>query len=612
MPTLTVADISMAKADDIHTYFAGGDKKYLHNQVPKTFREKLEAFFHRTPITPHATVALTWWEKWKYYGRFPWKPLIHLLIAILATSLVAIEISLSQNAKSVFVQTSSTMQTLFIGDGGYKVDGVYTKDFIYQREVIDHLNRSIQNYYSFPSDSVDFFKLNAYHKEKSAEIPNPPFLTVYSYKDPLPHYTKRISEDTITTVYPLNLSYVGPFQNANISSKFFHNLVTMKVNFTYFTLDVINSNSYEQEWNVEMVYDFSDRASRISAYLNFQDSDYALRIQLYSSFKYEIGIEIVLIGLCILSHFLCFISLKDSFVILQKAKMRYMSSRNKKFIKWEDVPFHIKIHLFNFWFVFSFVADTLLPIGCLFNIFRYIGAEPTKFGSTVSITLGVGSMFAWFNLTRYVGVHRKFTILINAIGDGLPRVARVIISVAPIFFGYVLSGVYFFSYHIDGFSNFSETFASLFSLQNGDNIRSTFADFKVYGVFGLIYLFTFLFFGIYVFANIFISIISDSYQMAKKLLSHNAEGDIAADEHLWKTIFANDDDSQNNNNNNNQAGENSPLLVNEPSTPLRNSVGERMSSILQSSTDEVHSEIRRVVEEQKRLQHRLDELVRSL
>lgn len=90
MPQAVYANVeSMATFEEIQSFFSNGKRKSINvPSTPKTFKEKVDALFHRTPIPPQATVALTWWEKWKYYGRFPWKPLIHLLIAVLATALV--------------------------------------------------------------------------------------------------------------------------------------------------------------------------------------------------------------------------------------------------------------------------------------------------------------------------------------------------------------------------------------------------------------------------------------------------------------------------------------------------------------------------------------------
>ncbi|PRP83046.1 mucolipin-3-like [Planoprotostelium fungivorum] len=628
----------------------GGFQKPEGPYRAKTAREKLAAFFHRSPMSAQATVSLTWWEKWYYYGRFPWKPLIHLLIALLAAALVAIEINLGQNAKSISLQTLETLNTVLLGE---EVElqlnqGSYSKDMIYSDEVIQHLNRSLTNYKDFPAKTIDIFSFTQ-HGNMTHPMP-PPVLTVESYVHTIKTNSQGHIDGTHIKEYPLDVGNLGPFQNATTeqTQKFFHNLKTMsvrhrnfrevytqQVNFTYYTVDIIGDNSFLQEWKMKLFYDFTDRASRITVNLIYEENDLAIRIQFISKFKVEIGLQIAIIILCVISHFLSFASLKDSFAILQKAKSNFHLWKDKQIIQWEDVPFHIKVHLINFWFAFSLVADTLLPIGCVSNLIRYAVTNPPESLSTVvSLCIGVGTMFAWFNMTRYVG------ILINTIGDGVPKVGergdfvevkqvlRVIVSVIPIMFAYTIAGVYFFSYRVDGFSGYVEAFASLFSLQNGDNVRATFTDFSVYGFMGVIYLFTYLFFGIYVFTNIFISIIADSYSSSKKIMGRNHEADLAGSEQLWNVIFNDETSVEDGNQSDREEPANSIVeIVNPPSSSDYGSMSDTTSLLRASIQDDderaqammradatlkITRKIAVIADKQRVLQKKMDKLVVKL
>jgi hypothetical protein len=39
-------------------------------------------------MRPEEVLTLNWLEKWKRYGRFPWKLVLHLLVTALCTTLV--------------------------------------------------------------------------------------------------------------------------------------------------------------------------------------------------------------------------------------------------------------------------------------------------------------------------------------------------------------------------------------------------------------------------------------------------------------------------------------------------------------------------------------------
>jgi hypothetical protein len=45
------------------------------------------AKFH-PPMTPEDKLKLSWFEKWKRFGRFPWKLVLHTLVTIFTTVLV--------------------------------------------------------------------------------------------------------------------------------------------------------------------------------------------------------------------------------------------------------------------------------------------------------------------------------------------------------------------------------------------------------------------------------------------------------------------------------------------------------------------------------------------
>jgi hypothetical protein len=87
-------------------------------------------------------------------------------------------------------------------------------------------------------------------------------------------------------------------------------------------------------------------------------------------------------------------------------------------------------------------------------------------------------------------------ILINALGRGMPNVVRFIIGAFPIFLGYALFGMLYFSEdtqrvtkiaqqsHSSQFANLDEASITLFSLQNGDDLQNTFRSTNQHAIVG--------------------------------------------------------------------------------------------------------------------------------
>lgn len=66
------------------------DAQYKVNMLGSEANKHKSTLFskHRKPMKPQDTLTLNWWEKWRKYGRFPWKLVLHVLTTILCTILV--------------------------------------------------------------------------------------------------------------------------------------------------------------------------------------------------------------------------------------------------------------------------------------------------------------------------------------------------------------------------------------------------------------------------------------------------------------------------------------------------------------------------------------------
>jgi hypothetical protein len=111
----------------------------------------------------------------------------------------------------------------------------------------------------------------------------------------------------------------------------------------------------------------------------------------------------------------------------------------------------------------------------------------------------------------------KRNFLILTLERTIPKVATFILEVIPIFFGYAMFGVSYFSSWTTRFATLGDAFVTLFSLLNGDVLQETFQDLVQWSpVIAQLYLYSFVMLGSYVVLNIVIAIVEESFFQAKE------------------------------------------------------------------------------------------------
>ena len=106
------------------------------------------------------TLFLSPLEKYKLYGRFPWKMVMHIALVIATTTQVNIILKKAiltlSNTSNYARAQERLLYSLFIDPGADKTDLDY-KRFIYLfsiGDLRDHLKTSIQNYYKMRENSL--------------------------------------------------------------------------------------------------------------------------------------------------------------------------------------------------------------------------------------------------------------------------------------------------------------------------------------------------------------------------------------------------------------------------------------------------------------------------
>merc|ERR1719480_220648 len=101
-------------------------------------------------------------------------------------------------------------------------------------------------------------------------------------------------------------------------------------------------------------------------------------------------------------------------------------------------------------------------------------------------------MFTWFDLVQYFEHFPQYYTLIQTLKMSAPRVLRFFIGVIPLFIGFAMFGVSFFSTYSVLFKDLGSAYVTLFALINGDVIHDVFVDLHPAGAYiSRIYLYVF-------------------------------------------------------------------------------------------------------------------------
>lgn len=162
------------------------------------------------------------------------------------------------------------------------------------------------------------------------------------------------------------------------------------------------------------------------------------------------------------------------------------------------------------WTFISILSSLLQFFG---SIMIFINAS--KMQAHVEFLIGLGCMFAFFNIGRYLVYSKQYYQIYNTVSLTMPIVMRYLIGVSPIFIGFILLGCCLF-WRSDNFSSPSSVFMTLFSVSQGDVIYDIFSDLgSINLMLGYLYCYSFIIFFMTVVMNIFIAIIEESYVEVK-------------------------------------------------------------------------------------------------
>eukprot|EP01117_Protostelium_nocturnum_P013265 TRINITY_DN4940_c0_g1_i1.p1 TRINITY_DN4940_c0_g1~~TRINITY_DN4940_c0_g1_i1.p1 ORF type:complete len:777 (+),score=184.20 TRINITY_DN4940_c0_g1_i1:136-2466(+) len=481
-------------------------------------------------------LRLSWWDKWIYYGRFPGKAVLQALVVIFCTVIVWV-----MNERSAFfLGNLATFYTAF-WPAGYQptvaADAPENKLYLHTvRETVTFTRNLVDAFYTWPDDSLEPY----FYGPEMDSLPVTPLLVA-------------TSNETVVQRFDLNGTTYGPFGEYNNAARIFlRDMDSATIYLELWSRHDFWNRLVARQWRIEINYVVEEGTIAVSmkAYSDIKSSQVAN----WDRHRFvETVLFAVLIILTIVLQVLSFHSIKRAFIAVQKLKQKSAKSASvrSRIIVWSNVPLRYKIRFFNIWFIVSFLAALCLITGCVLGTLRNIGIKPDAFSDPSRLFIGIGTLLSYSGLIRYLAFDSKYTVLISALGRGLPNVIRFLISALPIFIGYALFGLLYFSTDTIRFSSFREAAITLFGLQNGDDIQNTLRSTEPHATVGTIYFFTYIFLAIYAISNIFISIIQDAYLASKEAFSvptisntdQNSSGqgleeDLKAQGSLWDDLVA--------------------------------------------------------------------------
>lgn len=500
-----------------------GPKKEDSTKKPIPLFNSLSSVFSRKKRKQMSTferMRLSPFQKWRNFGRIPWKLFINIILLALTTTQVLIRnVYVSPYERSQI----STWQSLLLGNASY-VDSVgsYSTAYFYTTESLQESVKSIVDlYYNIQNTSVDYYE---YLSDENDEV-HPVSLNTETFNAGMSIFNTKTSFDSSTSTQTFNLTpdNLGPFEyDSKDLSVFIYSLVSMELKLVLRNFDARFGTKYCFRWYISAHYDFSSRGriamtskvvSRI-CYYELNDPWYARQNST------EIIIFAFILVFAMISQILHFKAIHRSFSIYKEAKRKLESV-----VQWKSLPFSEKMKFFNIWFFVTSIGNICNIIGPCLGILCAFGGFNNISSYTILFT-ALGCMMAWINMVQYFEHSSSYYILILTLRQGTPRVIRFLVGVLPVFLGYAIFGVAFFASYSENFSTLDKAAVTLFALLNGDVIHDVFEELYPYHpILSRIYLYTFISLFIYAVLNIFIAIIEDAFFAAKAFTLKKADSE---------------------------------------------------------------------------------------
>lgn len=190
---------------------------------------------------------------------------------------------------------------------------------------------------------------------------------------------------------------------------------------------------------------------------------------------------------------------------------------------WTEINFAVKLDFFSSWNAMECLGEIFLIIGCAIGFALDHGLPVSD---QARLFIGAGSMILCINFIKYLEYWKKFSVLVLTLQGSFLRNLRFVVSVFPLYMGFIICGYVMFAPYSPYFETIDRTAVTLFALINGDDTHAIFRDLwenYPYPKISQTYLFSFDLLFITLVLNVFLYIIEDAYQAASYWINGAAE-----------------------------------------------------------------------------------------
>uniref|UniRef100_A0A3Q3GXK3 Mucolipin TRP cation channel 2 n=1 Tax=Labrus bergylta TaxID=56723 RepID=A0A3Q3GXK3_9LABR len=310
-------------------------------------------------------------------------------------------------------------------------------------------------------------------------------------------------------------------QNSSFFDLDFYRLVDMKMTFQLKGINLQTVRSRELPdcyfFYITITFDNQCHSGKVKIFLDIDAQSSACQGWKISgtaqkNTHYLLVFDGFVILICLTSAVLCTRSIVLAVRLLQRFSRFLHENYNRKVCEDDQSEF------LNGWYVLVIVSDLLATVGSILKM--EIKAKSLTSYDVCSIFLGTSTLMVWVGVIRYLGYFQKYNVLILTMKAAFPKVLRFCCCAGMIYLGYTFCGWIVLGPYHEKFESLSRVAECLFSLLNGDDMFTTFAQLKdkktLVWLFSRAYLYSFISLFIYMVLSLFIALITDSYETIKR------------------------------------------------------------------------------------------------
>uniref|UniRef100_A0A7N5ZWR2 Polycystin cation channel PKD1/PKD2 domain-containing protein n=1 Tax=Anabas testudineus TaxID=64144 RepID=A0A7N5ZWR2_ANATE len=471
-------------------------------------------------------------EKYRARRHKPWKMGVQILkIVMITTQLILFGLN-NQLVVSYKEETTMALKNLFLkGYSGVDEDdycvAVYTQHDVYESlfYVLDQLGRLSVGPLGYTEDEdgklLPLVICKEYYKRGSVDPSDEAFDidahietgergNIYSESE---IFTFCMSHDPKTANW-------WRTHNSTFFDLDFYRLVDIKITFQLKGINLQTVRTRElpdcYSFYVTITFDNQCHSGKVKIFLHLDAQSSACRDWKISgtaqkNTHYLLVFDGFVILVCLTSAVLCTRSIVLAVRLLQRFSQFLHENYSRKVCEDDQREF------LNGWYLLVIISDLLAIIGSILKM--EIQAKSLTSYDVCSIFLGTSTLMVWVGVIRYLGYFQKYNVLILTMKAAFPKVLRFCCCAGMIYLGYTFCGWIVLGPYHEKFEGLSRVAECLFSLLNGDDMFTTFAQLKdkntLVWFFSRAYLYSFISLFIYMVLSLFIALITDAYETIK-------------------------------------------------------------------------------------------------